>query len=300
MVSLTTFALILGFALHTAPIPAPSDDPHPRRVVQRPGKTAFWFIAGGSRFNQTFDINGDPSDIGATLSRVNFYAGAAHEVYANQRLGFSLGATVGYARAGVEDQVDHSGLQSALLFAEMKASQVSFRTGYHFDLGPALLGDDLPLSDRQNAVMLGLAGNFPVSTLTFFGRVDTHLTLSNTEEGRNSQNQPADFTYDQGNHFLFSTGVSYAFTSAEVGMALHYRYRTKGTFTLPDGDDTTNESGHHLSIIPYVVFSPVQLPLELQAKLAVQDEYGDFGIALAGINTVVTRAALTLSAVFSL
>ena len=314
--------LILAALLIVVFLPAPAlahppstdgpDDPRVRRSFQQSGKTALWFTLGGNRYTRFFDDGGDPVAFGngIAVTRLKAHVGASRTLLAAPLFSFSVGADVGFAHTRTErDEQVGSPLdlpdsafdaERALVYGEVDLRYVSARLGYQFDLGPGPFESGvLPSSDNQDAVFVSVMASVPVAAVRLFAGFDSYVTTPQMAAGRNERNEPTDFEYDLGDHVLLRAGGGYTFGAGEIGLAVLFRFRSKERYTLPTGDSATGTSGRHLSVLPYAALDVPRLPVSLHARLAIEGEYGEYGFALAGENESVTRASLTLGAVYA-
>lgn len=288
------------------------DDPRIRRTFDRAGRTSLWLTLGGNRYNRIYDGGGDVVAFsnGFSVTRLKAHVGASHTVLSAPLFAFSIGVDVGFAHTSTDSEASSANdielptsnidAQSALVYGEVDLRYVSARFGYQRDLGSGPFeGVLLPTSDGQDAVFVSVMATVSVAAFRFFAGFDSYVTTPQTAEGRDAQNEPADFEYDLGDHMLLRAGGGYAFGPAEVGVEMLFRFRSKERFTLPNGDSGTGLSGRHLSVVPYAALAFPRLPVELHARLAIESEYGQYGFALAGENEFVTRASLTLGAVYT-
>ena len=184
--------------------------------------------------------------------------------------------------------------QALTLFTQAKTRFFSLRGGFQFDLGPDpnLAEGEREVSDRQNAILLGVTGNYPLSDrFRVYGGVDGWFTLENEEDN---------VTYDEGDSYAAQVGADFEIIPAlALGAALTYRYRTEASGEI-DGTEVeeVEGSGYHFGIAPYVNYAPAGLPLTLYLKGGVRDEYRDFSFSLAGENEFAPTAGATLGAVY--
>lgn len=317
MVRLSVITLLVGLFISTPALALDDpgngpDDPRIRRSVKQAGKTSFWLTFGGNRYDGIYNDHGDLVEFanGLSVTRLNAHVGASHTVISAPLFEFALGADVGFSRTSSrgsfldgEVRVDASGseldAQSALAYGEVRLRYVSARFGYQLDLGAGMFEDTmLPNTDNQDAVFVSVQTTLPVAHFRLFAGFESYVSTPKNAEGRGAENEPITFKYDLGDHILLRAGGGYAFGPAEVGLALLYRYRSNERYTW-NGDSFTGDSGRHLSVVPYAVVAAPSFPVEFHARLAFEDEYGDYGFALAGENENVTRTSLTIGAVYA-
>ncbi len=197
--------------------------------------------------------------------------------------------------------------QNLTIFGEIAEPTYSLRAGYFFDFGPeAEEEDEYDNSDGQNAVLLGISGEYPTRNFRLFAGLDYFLTLKGEREvGDNT------IEYDIGDIAVVHGGAGFRLSpSMELGLTLLYRINREGEVGDISGDDIPptetaggpNEyaSGNSIGLVPYLTYAPVGRPYQVYIKGAVQREYYDYGYTIAGENDIAPRLGFTVGLVYGL
>ncbi|HET6569417.1 MAG TPA: hypothetical protein VFG50_15725, partial [Rhodothermales bacterium] len=185
--------------------------------------------------------------------------------------------------------------QSLSLFAGAKRANLAARVGYQFDIGPSTFEqENSSFTDRQDAVLLGVSGRYPLGRTVVFASAESYLTLNAKTNG---------MSYDLGDLYGLNGGVGYDLGFGEIGAALTFRYRTDGK-TVAAVDDqafsVTTPSGYQFGIAPYVTVSPGSSPFSFYVKGGVQDEYRDYSLSITGENDLAPHLGATFGVVYGL
>ncbi len=314
---------------------APADDPqqelHVRYVpsyqnyFQPATRAQFYVNFGYGTVEQYYDNDGDLQDLGdITLptgtqdlgAEVQSYAVHVGGTYALSQIGtmkVRLGADLslydrrfqsdGFAPIGLDAQDQSSGFapQNLSVYGEIAQPAYKLRAGYFFDLGPEAGGaDELENTDMQNAVMLGISGQYPTETFRLFAGLDYFITLKGELDDGTE--------FDTGDVAVVHAGAGFRIIpSAEIGATLLYRINTEGELgDLSGGDVDANGApnefagGNSVGIAPYVTYAPMNSPYQFYVKGAVQREYYDYGYTVAGENDIAPRLGFTVGLIYGL
>lgn len=296
-----------------------------------PQTRAHFYVNGAyGTVNKFFDGDGDAMDLGTfqaqpgeveTNAEVMSYAvhiGGAYDVSQIGMMKVRLGADLALFNRNVTsdetsagpitipaiDQSSGFAPQNVTIFGEIAQPTYKLRAGYFLDLGQEPEdADEAENSDMQNAIMLGISGQYPTETFRLFAGFDYFLTLKGERED--------DTEFDNGDIAVVQAGAGFRITpEAEIGAAVLYRINTEGELAGTDGSDLDasefpglpNEfdGGNSIGIAPYITYAPTARPYQVYLKGAVQREYFDYGYTVAGENDIAPRLGFTLGFIYGL
>ena len=303
-----------------------------QRVASKSGTV--WLNLQYGVVDSYFDGDGDSRDLGAftlpqgieldtdaEITTTVLHLGGSYTVHRIGDLDLDLGADLGVANQTLNTQAVEqvqpatelsSGFtpQNLALFGELNAPQYALRVGYLFDLGPEPNGaeEERENSDRQDALLLGVSGQYQQPSFRLFGGFDYFLTFEGEETATLPTGSEVEVSYDQGDVYKLHGGAGLRFAqNFELGAALIYRVKSEGVLDETQGGDidpaafagAPNPYGDSqvLSIAPYLSYTAVDSPLQLYVKGAVQREYYDYGYALAGDNDIAPQLGVTAGVV---
>ena len=204
-----------------------------------------------------------------------------------------------------DDLESEFGLQKAKVYGAAQAGAIGIHGGYIFDLGSErtfaagpgpfariLIPTSLSNSDGRNAAFFGADFDYPARGFRLFGGVD-YYKIEALPASAASATAPAQVEVrgDDIANALF--GAGFRLSILELGAALQIQARFNGP-TVGDIGTTRAIGGHAVTVSPYLRLSPPQLPVSIFAKGAVQNEYTEFGAALAGANSVRSNLGFTV------
>lgn len=206
-----------------------------------------------------------------------------------------------------DDIESEFGLQKAKVYGAAQAGAIGIHGGYIFDLGserdfapaPGLIGSALGVlvptrlsnSDGRNAAFFGADFDYPAKGFRLFGGLD-YYKLEEGDAVAASASAPAQAAQrgDDIANALFGAGLRLSIF--EIGAALQVQTRFNGP-TVGDIGTAPGIGGHAVTVSPYLRLSPPQLPVSIFVKGAVQNEYTEFGYALAGGNSIRSNLGFT-------
>ena len=262
-------------------------------------------------------------DTDAEITTTVLHLGGAYTVHQIGDLDLDLGADLGIANQTLKTQAVEQIMQPATelssgfttqnltLFGELNAPAYALRAGYLFDLGPEpdAAEGERENSDRQDALLLGVSGQYRQPSFRLFGGFDYFLTFEE-EETATLNGAEATVTQDHGDVYKLHGGAGLRLgESFELGAALIYRIKSEGSLNETAGGDMEasfpgqpNPYGDSqaLSIAPYLNYTAADSPLQLYVKGAVQREYYDYGYALAGSNDIAPQLGVTAGVVLGI
>ncbi len=152
--------------------------------------------------------------------------------------------------------------------------------GAQVGFAPLQVPTRLSTSDGRDALFFGADFDYPSRVLRLFGGVDYYKLYSRADEPQTAFNENT-----RGDDFVNAVfGLGVRLSVFEIGAAL--QMQTRFSQPIVAGLGTSNGiGGHAATIAPYLRISPPQIPASIFIKGAVQDEYAEFGYALAGANS---------------
>lgn len=268
-------------------------------------------------------------DVNATIDHYALHAGGSYTVHRIGDLAMNVGGDLSFVNQIIEtDSVTvstplgpqpipetqlSSGFnpQNLLLFGELNAPRYALHGGYLFDLGPDPDEEEETRhnSDRQDALWLGVSGQYMQPSFRLFGGFDYFLNFEHEGRAELPTGEEGTATFDEGDVYKLHAGGGLRFLEAfEIGATLIYRAKSEGTINDVEGGDVSQavfpgqpnpyDSSQILSIAPYLNYRAADSPFQLYLKGAVQREYFDYGYAVAGTNDIAPRFGLTLGAKF--
>ncbi len=139
----------------------------------------------------------------------------------------------------------------------------------------------LSTSDGRDAAFFGADFDYPSRVLRLFGGVDYYKLFSRADEAQTV----GDESLVRGDDFVNAVfGLGVRLSVFELGAAL--QMQTRFSQPIVGGLGTASGiGGFAATVAPYIRISPPQIPASIFIKGAVQDEYTEFGYALAGGNS---------------
>lgn len=184
--------------------------------------------------------------------------------------------------------------QNLTVFGEIEMPSYSIRMAYIHDLGHEPEPNaDLGNSDRHNALQFGASARAWSGPVRMYGGGDYFLRLPEDEDGI------SDTSINPGDIIQLHAGVGYNLGRLEAGVAFHYQINRESNPSSPLPISGLSD-GFLLSAVPYLTYEPSPGSLQISVKGAVQREYSDYGIALAGRNELSTRRGVTVGLLYGL
>lgn len=152
-----------------------------------------------------------------------------------------------------------------------------------------ILPESISNSDGRDAITFGVDFDYPSERFRLFGGAD-YFALQGIEDEPATIQDESELDGDDLVNFMLGGGVR--FGVVEVGAAFQIQTRLDNP-TVQDIGTEEGIGGHATTLAPYVRISPASLPATIFVKGAVQEEYTEYGLGLAGANSVKPQIGFT-------